>query len=282
MGNMRILVVLLMTWTGTLAGQTLDGDAFTAGLMGIAEEASLPGAYKGKVAITFANYYNTTVRQYPTELVKINALTNRVADAFSITFTLNGSTMESAQFPVREPDPEPESGPGVNEEAKSDSAQASEPTSVLEAEFASDREERDRQVTTVAAAVELDKIYMVVDDMPRFPGCEDMVGEQEEKYSCAQKKLLEYIYSTVIYPEEARASRIEGSSLVRFSVQKDGSISDIVIAKSLGYGIDEASIAVVESMNHMGEKWTPGVRRGKPVVVQFTLPIKFKLITPKN
>jgi len=275
---------MAILWAGMLTAQTLDGDAYSAGLTGIAEEAGLPGAYKGKIAIAFANYYNTTVRQYPAEVVKINALTNRVADAFSITFTLNGSTMESAQFPAHKPEPQEAAASGSvqNEKIESDSIRTTKPTSVLETEFDSEENEGDQQVPAAAAAVELDRIYMVAQHMPRFPGCEDMAGEQEEKYACAQKKLLEYIYRTVNYPEEAKANRIEGASVVRFSVQIDGRISDIVIAKSLGYGIDEASIAVVESMNHMDEKWIPGVQKGVPVVVQFTLPIIFKLYQPED
>lgn len=274
---MKVVVVLLIFWAGAISAQSLDGDAYTSGLTGIAEEASLPGAYKGKVAIAFANYYNTTVRQYPTEVVKINALTNRVADEFSITFTLNGSTMESAKFPARITEPE-EAGNNT-----SDSGEMSDSSSIITTGSTSSGESGDKITESAVEGEEvLDRVYMVAEQMPRFPGCEDMYSEPKEKYACAQKKLLEYVYKRVYYPEQAKANGIEGTSVVRFSVQKDGSITDIVIVKSLGYGIDEVSMAVVESMNHMEEKWAPGIQLGKSVVVQFTLPIGYKLNTPNE
>jgi len=130
-----------------------------------------------------------------------------------------------------------------------------------------------------AQSIEADpvKIYMVPEQMPRFPGCEEIDGSQNEKYSCAQEKLLDYIYRHVAYPDQARANRIEGTVIVRFHVQTDGSLSDIIVVKSLGNGCDEAGLVVVESMNHMDEKWIAGMQRGKPVVAQFNLPIRFEI-----
>ena len=130
-----------------------------------------------------------------------------------------------------------------------------------------------------AQSIEADpvKVYMVPEQMPRFPGCEEVDGSQNEKYSCAQKKLLAYIYGHVTYPDQARANRIEGTVIVRFHVQTDGRLSDIIVVKSLGNGCDEAGLVVVESMNHMDEKWIAGMQRGKPVVAQFNLPIRFEI-----
>ena len=113
--------------------------------------------------------------------------------------------------------------------------------------------------------------------MPRFPGCDDEGGNNAEKYACAQKKLLEYVYKNVKYPAIARENGIQGGVVVQFIVEKDGSITDIRIARDIGAGCGEESLRVVESMNNMPQKWTPGKQRGKSVRVQFTLPIKFKL-----
>ncbi len=113
--------------------------------------------------------------------------------------------------------------------------------------------------------------------MPRFPGCEDMYGSNQEKYDCAVKKMLAYVYGNLQYPEQAKSNGVEGTVAVEFIVRKDGSLTDINVVRSLGYGCDEEGRRLIESMNHMDEKWNPGTQRGTAVIVQFTLPIKFKL-----
>jgi protein TonB len=64
---------------------------------------------------------------------------------------------------------------------------------------------------------------------------------------------------------------------VQFVVEKDGKITDANVVRDIGAGCGEEALRVVNSMNSMGEKWTPGKQRGKSVRVQFTLPVSFKL-----
>ncbi len=124
---------------------------------------------------------------------------------------------------------------------------------------------------------EPEEIFKVVEQMPRFPGCEDQSGSNEEKYQCAQAKLLEYVYKNVKYPAIARENGIQGRVVVQFVVEKDGKITDANVVRDIGAGCGEEALRVVNSMNSMGEKWTPGKQRGKAVRVQFTLPVSFKL-----
>ena len=119
------------------------------------------------------------------------------------------------------------------------------------------------------------EIFKVVEEMPRFPGCETLV--ESERFNCSQKRLLEYIYTNIKYPAEARKNSIEGRSVAQFVVEKDGSISNVQIVRAIGGGCDEEVQRVVMSMNDMAEKWIPGRQRGKDVRVQFTLPVSFKL-----
>jgi TonB family protein len=120
--------------------------------------------------------------------------------------------------------------------------------------------------------------YKVVEQMPRFPGCEDL-ATKEEKTECARDKMLQFIYKNIKYPTEARKKGIEGMNVVQFIVQNDGSIIDAKMLRSIGGGTDKTCLDVVEMMNHMDEKWTPGRQRGRTVDVLFTLPIRFKLDT---
>ncbi len=123
---------------------------------------------------------------------------------------------------------------------------------------------------------EVAEIFKVVEDMPRFPGCEDL-GTKQEKMQCAQKKMLEYVYKNIKYPAIARENGIQGRAVIQFVVEKDGKITDAKILRDPGAGTGAEALRVVEAMNDLPERWTPGKQRGKPVRVQFTLPVSFKL-----
>ena len=107
--------------------------------------------------------------------------------------------------------------------------------------------------------------------MPMFPGC-DGLGQAEMK-ACAQRLMLEYIYTNVTYPVAAREAGVEGTIVIRFTVENDGSLSNIKCVRDIGAGCGQEGVRVVESM----PTWIPGMQRGKPVLVEFNLPIKFKL-----
>ena len=120
-------------------------------------------------------------------------------------------------------------------------------------------------------------IFMLVQEGPRFPGCEDMEGSKKEKESCAKERLNKFIYENLKYPVEARKNNIEGENVIQFVVEKDGSISNIDLIRDIGDGCGEESLRIVEEMKNLPEKWTPGKQRGRAVRVKYTLPVKFKL-----
>jgi TonB family protein len=110
------------------------------------------------------------------------------------------------------------------------------------------------------------------DEMPRFPGCEDLHA-QKDKAACANQKMMTFIIDNLKYPKAAKENGIEGKVIVSFTVETDGSLSDIQAVKGIGSGCDEAAIAVVEAMPN----WVPGTKDGKKVAVSMKLPFVFKL-----
>jgi protein TonB len=123
----------------------------------------------------------------------------------------------------------------------------------------------------------VEEIFKVVEEMPRFPGCEDQGGTTQEKKACADKKMLEFIYKNIKYPAIARENGVEGTVVIQFVVEKDGAISDAKIVRDIGAQCGQESLRVVNLMNSENLKWIPGKQRGRPVKVQFNLPVKFKL-----
>lgn len=106
---------------------------------------------------------------------------------------------------------------------------------------------------------EKEEAFTVVEDMPEFSG-----GEQA---------LYKYLANNIKYPAEAHEKGIEGRVYVTFVVEKDGSLTEIKIARGIGNGCDKEAMRVVTEM----PKWTPGKQRGKIVRVKYILPIRFIL-----
>lgn len=123
--------------------------------------------------------------------------------------------------------------------------------------------------------VSYEEIFKIVEEMPRFPGCED-IADLTERKQCADKNMLEYIYKNIKYPKEARDAGVEGMVVVSFVVEKDGSISTPRIMRDIGAGCGEEALRLIYLMQERVH-WTPGKQRGRKVRVQFNLPIRFKL-----
>ena len=103
------------------------------------------------------------------------------------------------------------------------------------------------------------KPFDVVEQMPQFPG--------------GPAALMEYLSKNVRYPEEAHKKGVQGRVIVTFVIEKDGSISDANVVKSVDSQIDAEALRVVNSMPN----WIPGGQNGEPVRVKYTVPITFKL-----
>lgn len=122
----------------------------------------------------------------------------------------------------------------------------------------------------------VEEIFKVVEEMPRFPGCEHLATIDERRI-CADQQMLQFIYDNIEYPGIARENGIEGTVVVRFVVDTDGKISNAEVVRDIGGRCGEEALRVVNLMNSMPQRWAPGRQRGKPVRVWFNLPVKFVL-----
>lgn len=129
-------------------------------------------------------------------------------------------------------------------------------------------------------------IYKIVEEAPRFPGCEMLDTTIAYKNQCAQRALLIFINQNIEYPYEAREKNVQGTVVVSFVVEKDGYISNPTLLKDLENGCGAEAMRVVGGMNEALKDaklaWVPGKNKGKTVRTQVTFPIKFKLEEPKD
>jgi protein TonB len=101
--------------------------------------------------------------------------------------------------------------------------------------------------------------FVVVEAMPAFPG--------------GDAALFKYLGDNIKYPVIAQESGIQGRVICQFVVNRDGSIVDIEVVRSVDKSLDAEAIRVISKM----PRWTPGKQRGKTVRVKYTLPVNFRL-----
>lgn len=179
------------------------------------------------------------------------------------------NTIEEVEFePIIEPEPPVEPSPTVPTTGSHDGKAApSFGTIEIEPEPA----------PIVPEEVPIEVTLTVAEQMPRFPGCEDMEGDHTSKKACADQKMLSFIYDNIKYPKQAQEIGIEGIVIVSFVVDKQGKIRDIQLLRDPGGGLGKEAQRIVGMMNHLPEAWTPGNQRGRTVKVRYNLPVRFKL-----
>jgi protein TonB len=131
-------------------------------------------------------------------------------------------------------------------------AEADESTQVDEYKIAAPVQEEESEVQE-------QEIFQVVENAPAFPG-----GDLAR---------MKFLQDNIKYPIIAKESGIQGTVYVTFVVERSGAVTDVKILRGIGGGCDEEALRVVKNM----PRWEPGTQRGKPVRVQFNMPIKFTL-----
>ena len=117
----------------------------------------------------------------------------------------------------------------------------------------------EKVVDEVPPAVEETKVFDVVEQMPQFKG--------------GDAALMEYLQKNLRYPPIAEENGIKGRVVCQFVVERDGSITDIKVVRSVDPSLDKEAVRVIKAM----PKWTPGKQNGSAVRVKFTLPVTFTL-----
>ena len=92
-------------------------------------------------------------------------------------------------------------------------------------------------------------------------------------YPGGMQELMKFLQTNIRYPKEAQERGIQGRVVVQFVVNKDGSICDEHVVRSVDPQLDAEALRVVRSMPN----WEPGKQRGEKVRVRFTLPVTFRL-----
>ena len=106
---------------------------------------------------------------------------------------------------------------------------------------------------------EENKIFTVVEQMPMYPG--------------GDAALMQYLSSNIHYPAVAAENGVQGRVVVGFVVERDGSITDVNVMRSVDPSLDREAVRVVKNM----PRWTPGKQNGSAVRVKYQVPVTFRL-----
>lgn len=163
-----------------------------------------------------------------------------------------------------EPEPEPEQPePEVTTELEvvDDDAEIENELGIVDAGDDASKAQEDVVISDVSADEEVaeEEIFVFVEENPSFPG--------------GESALYEYLYKNIKYPDLARENNITGTVVIKFVVEKDGSITKASILREIGGGCGKEALRVVNTL----PKWKPGKQSGRPVRTEFTLPVQFEL-----
>lgn len=127
------------------------------------------------------------------------------------------------------------------------------------------------------------KILLLILCLPLFGFGQDTINNDEDLYIMVIEKsaifpggdeaLSKHIYKNLKYPEEAKKLNLTGKVYVNFTVNKEGDVTNVKIARGVNQLLDNEAIRIVQSF----PKFSPATQKGKPITVPLTIPINFKL-----
>lgn len=117
-----------------------------------------------------------------------------------------------------------------------------------------------------------EELVIIAQRMPVFGDCGHIMDDNERK-TCSEKSLYDYIYKNVKFTTIAKENNIEGQVVAQIVVNKKGQVSNIEILRHPGGGLDQEVLKMLENM----PDWEAGKNNMRPVNVRFTIPITFKL-----
>jgi len=182
----------------------------------------------------------------------------------TVSAEMEEEIIQTEEEQQQEPEPEPEQPePEVTTELEvvDNDAELEHELGIVDAGDNANKQQEEIVITEAAGEEEVveEEIFVFVEEYPSYPG-----GEEA---------LYKFLGDNIQYPELARENNITGTVVIKFVVEKDGSITKASILREIGGNCGKEALRVVNSM----PKWKPGKQSGKAVRTEFTLPVQFEL-----
>ena len=113
-----------------------------------------------------------------------------------------------------------------------------------------------------------------VDQMPYFNSVNQLKAGSVEKRNESNRRIIEFVGASLVYPDSAKVNAIEGTVFLRFTINKAGKLVNPRLLYDIGFGCGEEALRIVNEM----PDWEPALLNGQPVPVDLDLPVKFELV----
>lgn len=119
--------------------------------------------------------------------------------------------------------------------------------------------------------IDVDIPFALIEDVPVFPGCEN-VDDELQKRKCFQQKIQRHIAEHFRYPKKAQREKISGRVAIIFIIDKEGNVTNIR-TRGPHEILEKEAVRIIKAL----PKMIPGKHKGRPVRVPFSIPLTFKL-----
>ena len=185
----------------------------------------------------------------------IESVAREIGEQFPEVAEVQQKAEQALNADVAVANPTAEEAKAAAEAKKAEEAKAAE----LAKSEAEQKAEAKASDATAPADTTKNVVYDVTETLPQFPG--------------GQGVMMKYLAANIKYPASAVKAKKQGRVIVSFVIQKDGSVTNARIVKSVDPELDAEALRIVKAMPN----WTPGTQDGKPVDVNYTIPVVFSL-----
>jgi len=115
--------------------------------------------------------------------------------------------------------------------------------------------------------------YFPIEIFPHFKECSKQIGDSKKLENCFSEKLFAFLNKNLVYPHYAKENNIQGKVVVGFTINSDGSISEVEVLQGVHYQLDDAAMDVIKKLPIL----EPAKDDSEPVKVRYRIPINFTL-----
>ena len=130
----------------------------------------------------------------------------------------------------------------------------------------------------MAAQNTFEVVLEKAEQMPYFPGCDYLKNGTDEKRTCSNQNIVNYISSKLHYPEAAKEAGLEGTVYLSFIIDKNGNVKNPKIIRDIGADCGKEAVRVLNAM----PKWEPARDKNQYVAVKLKIPVNFSLATSEK
>ena len=132
---------------------------------------------------------------------------------------------------------------------------------------------RHSKADAASEALRMQRIVLAGDTLKGRIGKPSGADREPEFSKGGLQGFFRYMTQNIQYPKEAKRAGIQGKVVVKFLIEKDGTVNHVRVWRSVNPELDQEAVRLISSM----PKWKPAQLNGEPVIVEYTVPVFFRI-----